>query len=584
VGGMDASADWPRLTVGRDGSVYIIYQTLYALCLGDGANTCGTTNSFCCSGSCQAGVCANRNPVNPQHQLRYALWVEKLSSCDDGFRPLRPTPPPGSPTGTFPILIKDPVVPISDMPGIDRQVIGNYMIAGDDVDTNNRRLFLTFIEEASSQNPNLVIDGVPALANDNVRVAESRDAGLTWTIASSPVNTTTVGHRYFPWICTTNGIAYVTWYDRRTATLANTGLTSYFHASVSDPMNNGALAFGAEVNVSGGPGFDDPQCRSGFPLGARSAVEETLCTDLPTGQVAAGLCLPSPSLALCDFRAGTSACSSPAVCSPGDGVPKYGDYNGAACAAGNLFMAWTTAVPPKGQACTPKGGSCATSGDCCSGAACVNGLCSDQGPITTCTANGGACTAANAGFCCSGNCLGGFCQPFVGVFASSTAVTPVLSCATTATANANFSAAFDVDTGLSGGVGANYGQDMCRDQYLVDVDLTASAFTGRNTLSVSGFWSSQVPAPGEPCNLGATMSTYVLDQNTWRPWDIVTYLGVVSGSVCFPQAQSHTDGGSVGLDVARIPLNRGFTRARIAVNAVAGGTTKKAVAVVGLVN
>jgi hypothetical protein len=37
------------------------------------------------------------------------------------------------------------------------------------------------------------------------------------------------------------------------------------------------------------------------------------------------------------------------TCSPGDGQPKYGDYNGNACsAAGRLFTAWASATPPPG--------------------------------------------------------------------------------------------------------------------------------------------------------------------------------------------------------------------------------------------
>ena len=32
----------------------------------------------------------------------------------------------------------------------------------------------------------------------------------------------------------------------------------------------------------------------------------------------------------------------------GGGCPKYGDYNGNACAGGRLFMAWASATPPTG--------------------------------------------------------------------------------------------------------------------------------------------------------------------------------------------------------------------------------------------
>jgi hypothetical protein len=162
----------------------------------------------------------------------------------------------------------------------------------------------------------------------------------------------------------------------------------------------------------------------------------------------------------------------------------------------------------------------------------------------------------------------------VSIFASSTAVVPPLSCATSAAVDQPETGPFDIDTGLPPStVGANYGQQAaCRSQYLIEVDLTASAFTGHNTFDVSGFWSSAVDMSS--CStLQATMSVYVLDStNTWQPWDVATYTGVASGSFCIPEPQ-HTDPGSVGFDVTIVPLTMGFQKARVAVNAVQNGTT-----------
>ncbi len=153
------------------------------------------------------------------------------------------------------------------------------------------------------------------------------------------------------------------------------------------------------------------------------------------------------------------------------------------------------------------------------------------------------------------------------------------TCATAATPDLTTQAAFDIDTGLaSSTVGAGYGQPLCPKQYLVEVDLTAAAFTGHSTFSVSGFWSSAVDM--QSCGLlQATMNVWVFDGSTWQSWDVASYVGVVSGSYCIPEPQ-HTDPGSVGFDVTNVPLTKGFQKARIAVNAVETGVTL-AVAIAG---
>jgi len=146
------------------------------------------------------------------------------------------------------------------------------------------------------------------------------------------------------------------------------------------------------------------------------------------------------------------------------------------------------------------------------------------------------------------------------------------TCATAATPDLTAQAAFDIDTGLSAStVGADYGQLSCPNQYLVEVDLTAAAFTGHSAFGVSGFWSSAVDM--QSCGLlQATMNVWVFDGSTWQSWDVATYTGAVSGSYCIPEPQ-HTDPDSVGFGVTVVPLTKGFQKARIAVNAVEAGTT-----------
>jgi hypothetical protein len=153
------------------------------------------------------------------------------------------------------------------------------------------------------------------------------------------------------------------------------------------------------------------------------------------------------------------------------------------------------------------------------------------------------------------------------------------SCATAATPDLTTQAAFDIDTGLaSSTVGAGYGQPSCPSQYLVEVDLTAGAFTGHNTFAVSGFWSSVVDM--QSCGLlKATMNVFVFDGSAWRSLDVATYVGVSSAGYCIPVPQ-HTDPGSVGLDVTSVPLTMGFQKARIAVTASEAGTIL-AVAIAG---
>src|SRR3989304_2727036 len=77
-----------------------------------------------------------------------------------------------------------------------------------------------------------------------------------------------------PWICTTGGDAFVTWYDRRAATpcpvppcFANNDTTDYFAGSAGlDGVGN--LVAKGEFKVSD---VADPWCASGWPCQTRQA-------------------------------------------------------------------------------------------------------------------------------------------------------------------------------------------------------------------------------------------------------------------------------------------------------------------------
>ena len=554
------------------------FQAVYVNCSRDGGNSWGASPL---SMTIPEGGDMPRLAVGPKGSVllafsggtddqHYGVWVQKFARCDSQsqLQPIGASVPVVTPLGSIP-----------EVPGVNRTPgAAPYGVAFDDTDPNEKRVFVMAIDETSQNNALRASDGVPALANDDIRLAESIDGGANWKTSSSLVNRTSTGHRFLPWMCMSKGVGYITWYDRRDATLASTDLTSYYFASFADPTNSGTPTLGAEVNVSGGTAFDDPQCLSGFQLiGVSNPDIETLCTDLPPlpTLVAAGECVgPCQSgggtcaAEGCDFRAGAPACNRTGYsCGVGTGatIPVYGDYNGAACAGGQLFMAWTTSVPPAGAACALQGGTCAADTDCCNPALqCLSGIC--QPPSSTsCTANNATC--ARNFDCCSGNCVGNVCHATVGIFASSTDTETVMTCATSAVPDKTFSTQFSFDTGISSPVGANYGQTACRDQYLVEIDLTQS-LQGRDFF-VSGGWS--ITLPQQPCNEQATMSVFAFDGNAWQLWDVVGYVGQPQGSLCHAQAISHTNPGSVGLGGTNIPASKGFKRIRIAEIALQGG-------------
>ena len=565
--------DFPRMTVGPDGDLSVAFENRSFICLGNGEGC--SDSSECCGGVCASGKCQNQPGVttNFVDQYTYTLEVQRFSSCDDGFRPR---------TG-FPTQVAQNVNPLPAVAGLDRvPEAGPYMVVPDDSDTTGQRSFVIWIDASADLTSLEGPRGAHALGNDAIHLAEWRTGGNTWVVSPNTINTVSTGHRFLPWACSSKGIVYVTWYDRRDATNAASDLTAYYYRSFVDQANSGAPIMGAEVNVSGGTSsaFDDPECNNGFPDFTSNPDEQVLCTDSPPlpVQIFGGECeckdttkCSFSSFAGCDYRA-TTPCTTPGeVCIGDRGIPEYGDYNGAACANGQLFMAWVSTTPPAGANCGLLGGNCSATTPCCNGSTCnSNGVCVGPG-AGACVANMAACS--KNGDCCSFNCQGNACQARVDVFESSTNVRPALSCATSPTATPDASDTtgidFDFDTGFgAGAVQGNYGQPDCVSQYLVDVDLTK--FQGVTSLDVSGIWSAALPPT--PCDEQSTMTVFVLDATgTWQIWDQVPYLGELTQGVCEPIAQAHSNPNAVGFGVSVVPLTMGFTRARIAVNATEGG-------------
>ncbi|GLI39950.1 hypothetical protein KI811_01790 [Geobacter hydrogenophilus] len=264
------AGDFPRVSVGRDGSVYVV--TL--------------------SGN--------------------SVLLNRFSSCANGL-----TPATGFPV-TVATLSGGVACPVA---GLDRCNDGNTlsspMVAPDPGNANH--LFVTFAENNGGTSERIV-------------AMESTNSGASFPTRRNVSSSASV-RRFMPWSCTTRGSAWVGWYDRGAATSANNDLTDYFLGSTS----------GTLWNLTANP---DPQCASGWPCAPRSTNDSEACSAQPQ---LAGVCRNATgggSGTRCDFSAG--GCPPGETCRTGGGCPKYGDYNGIACAGDFVVAAWASATAPAG--------------------------------------------------------------------------------------------------------------------------------------------------------------------------------------------------------------------------------------------
>jgi FG-GAP-like repeat len=250
-----AAGDFPRINVGGDGFVYVVYRS--------GAN----------------------------------LMLNKYSSCSNRL----------AQQAEFPRAVTAVTDVVCPVPGLDRcnngNLLSSHMVAVDD--TNAQHVFVSYSTNTA------VLKA--ALGNEDVIIRESLDGGTTWR-GPNQISVSTPGRRFMPWICSTSGSGAVSWYDRRSATVMNNDRTDFF-VRVGARVRR-VFLLGPETNISNNT---DAQCASGFPCGARSAA---------------------------DFN----SCSVPTAGALGSGCPKYGDYNGIGCAAGNIVAAWASATTPQGAA------------------------------------------------------------------------------------------------------------------------------------------------------------------------------------------------------------------------------------------
>lgn len=165
---MPGGSDFPRVGVGPDGAVYVVYR----------------------SGS--------------------SVMLNKFSSCSSGL-----TQQVGFPqtVGTF----TDVTCPVA---GLDRCNDGNVLSSPTvTVDsTNANHVYVAFASNTAS-------------GNENIVVKDSVDGGATWPRIQT-LNSSATGRRYMPWVCALGGTAFVSWYDRRAATSTNPDRTDYFLGSV----------------------------------------------------------------------------------------------------------------------------------------------------------------------------------------------------------------------------------------------------------------------------------------------------------------------------------------------------------------
>ena len=273
------AGDFPRVSVATDGAVYVIYRS--------GNN----------------------------------VMLDQYSSCANGLNQ----------QAGFPVTIAAGVTNVTcPVPGLDRCNNGNnlssVMVAPDDTNANH-------IYAAYATNT--------AAGNENIVILDSSDRGATWP-NSVTINTANTARRFMPWLCSVNGGAYVSWFDRQAGTTANNDLPDYFVGGAE--VQGGALVANLERNLSVNA---DPQCATGWPCGSRSINDAESCSVQPQ---LAGQCrnaVGGGSGNACDLSAGV--CPAGETCQrQGSGCPKYGDYNGNACISNRIYTAWASATAPPG--------------------------------------------------------------------------------------------------------------------------------------------------------------------------------------------------------------------------------------------
>lgn len=234
------SGDFPRISVGPDGSVYVVMR--------DGGD----------------------------------VVIHKYTSCSNGLLELA-----GFPRQIM-SGINDTTCPL---PGLDRCHNGLIVPTVAVDDTNPAHLYVAVEKSASG-----------SAQNDDIIVADSSDGGLTWSTPLA-VNGAVSARRFMPWLCVSAGQAYVGWYDRRAASkpgAATNDLTDFFLGSAR--TRNGQLVSDGERNLTGTADAQCASGWGGSA--PRSSDDSEKCTTQPqlAGRCQNGS--GGGSNALCDFSSG----------------------------------------------------------------------------------------------------------------------------------------------------------------------------------------------------------------------------------------------------------------------------------------
>jgi hypothetical protein len=277
---LEGGSDFPRVTVGQDGFFYVVFR--------NGGNIRIDKFDACTTSAAQMTRSAGGFP-------KTVSGFNDVAGCE-------------APNG---------------FPGLDRCNDGNILssptVAVDD--TTATHVYVAWATNTAAN-------------NENVLVADSINGGVNWRPPVT-INANVTGRRFMPWVCASGGNAFVTWYDRRAATVGQNDLTDYFAASAGLSGGN-LMANNDEFKIST---TSDPQCNL-WPCAPRSPNDSENCSAQPQN---AGVCSVTTATR-CDFSGDGTTCPSGESCQTGGGCPKYGDYNGNACILGRLNTVFASGV------------------------------------------------------------------------------------------------------------------------------------------------------------------------------------------------------------------------------------------------
>jgi hypothetical protein len=233
-----AADRWSYSTTGAD-RVYVVWRDMSGnlkspkvSCSADGGQTWPTTKTVYDT----ASDIYPRISVGPDGALfvifatTQSILLNKYSSCENGLQI----------ADGFPVTVTSFTNVSCPVPGLDRCNNGNILssptIAEDDLDSNH-----VYVAWATATVPE---------KNEDIIVADSTDGGHTFP-RSTRLNAQIRARRFMPWVTTYSGTAYVNWYDRRYAVApgaASNDLTRYMGASAS--VAGGTLVAATEVDLS----------------------------------------------------------------------------------------------------------------------------------------------------------------------------------------------------------------------------------------------------------------------------------------------------------------------------------------------